>query len=34
VKTIGIIGGMSWQSSLHYYQLINEAVNKRLGGTD
>ena len=32
MKTIGIIGGMSWQSSQHYYQLINEAVNKRLGG--
>jgi aspartate racemase len=32
VKTIGIIGGMSWQSSLHYYQLINAAVNERLGG--
>jgi len=32
VKTIGIIGGMSWQSSLHYYQLINTAINERLGG--
>lgn len=32
MKTIGLIGGMSWQSSLHYYQLINEAVKQRLGG--
>ena len=32
MKTIGIIGGMSWQSSLHYYQLINHGVNQCLGG--
>ena len=32
MKTIGLIGGMSWQSSLHYYQLINDAVNRQLGG--
>jgi aspartate racemase len=32
VKTIGLIGGMSWESSLLYYRLINEAVKKRLGG--
>ena len=32
MKTIGIIGGMSWESSLLYYRLINEAVRKRLGG--
>tara|TARA_R110002074_G_scaffold146863_1_gene297061 strand:- start:247 stop:945 length:699 start_codon:yes stop_codon:yes gene_type:complete len=32
VKTIGIIGGMSWESSLHYYRLINEAIRERLGG--
>lgn len=32
MKTIGLIGGMSWQSSLHYYQLINEAVKQSLGG--
>jgi aspartate racemase len=31
-KTIGLIGGMSWESSLHYYRLINEAVRRRLGG--
>ena len=32
MKTIGLIGGMSWQSSLLYYQLINTAVTQRLGG--
>jgi aspartate racemase len=32
VKTIGVIGGMSWESSLLYYKLINEGVAARLGG--
>jgi aspartate racemase len=32
VKTIGLIGGMSWESSLEYYRLINEGVKTRLGG--
>jgi aspartate racemase len=32
VKTIGLIGGMSWESSLEYYRLINEAIKARLGG--
>jgi aspartate racemase len=32
LKTIGLIGGMSWASSLEYYRLINKAVNKKLGG--
>jgi aspartate racemase len=32
MKTIGLIGGMSWQSSAEYYRLINEGVNARLGG--
>ncbi|MCX8161362.1 MAG: aspartate/glutamate racemase family protein [Candidatus Saccharicenans sp.] len=32
MKTIGLIGGMSWESSLEYYRLINEEVKKRLGG--
>ncbi|HNV97296.1 MAG TPA: aspartate/glutamate racemase family protein [bacterium] len=32
MKTIGIIGGMSWKSSLEYYKLINELVHKKLGG--
>ncbi len=32
MKTIGLIGGMSWESSAEYYRLINEAVKERLGG--
>jgi len=32
MKTIGLIGGMSWESSLVYYRLINEGVKERLGG--
>ena len=31
MKTIGMIGGMSWESSLAYYRFINEAVKERLG---
>jgi len=33
MKTIGMIGGMSWESSAVYYQLINQKVRERLGGT-
>lgn len=32
MKTIGLIGGMSWESSLEYYRLLNEEVKKRRGG--
>jgi aspartate racemase len=32
VKTIGLLGGMSWESSALYYKLINELVRDRLGG--
>lgn len=32
MKTIGLIGGISWESSSEYYRLINEAVNAKLGG--
>lgn len=32
MKTIGIIGGMSWESSALYYKNINERVKERLGG--
>ncbi len=32
MKTIGLIGGMSWESTLEYYRLINESVKNRLGG--
>lgn len=31
MKTIGIIGGMSWESTAEYYRIINEAVNRDLG---
>ena len=32
MKTIGIIGGVSWVSSIEYYRLMNERVQKELGG--
>jgi aspartate racemase len=32
MKTIGLIGGMSWESTVTYYRLINEGVKQRLGG--
>ena len=32
MKTIGLIGGMSWESSLEYYRVLNETTNARLGG--
>lgn len=32
MKTIGLIGGMSWESTVTYYQLINETVKRELGG--
>lgn len=32
MKIIGLIGGMSWESSLEYYRIINEEVKKKLGG--
>lgn len=31
MRTIGLIGGMSWESSAQYYRIINEAVRERLG---
>jgi aspartate racemase len=31
MKTIGMIGGMSWESSIKYYRIINEAAKERLG---
>ena len=33
MKTIGLIGGMSWQSSKFYYEYLNQIVAKQLGGT-
>lgn len=32
MKTIGLIGGMSWESTVPYYRLVNEVVKERLGG--
>ncbi|MBI1259206.1 MAG: amino acid racemase [Chloroflexi bacterium] len=32
MKTIGLIGGMSWESSAEYYRIVNETVKARLGG--
>ena len=32
MKTIGMIGGMSWESSIEYYRIINETVREELGG--
>jgi len=32
MKTIGLIGGMSWESTVPYYRQINESVKLRLGG--
>jgi aspartate racemase len=33
MRTIGLLGGMSWESSAEYYRIINQAVRTRLGGT-
>jgi aspartate racemase len=33
LKTIGLIGGMTWHSTVDYYRLINEGVQRRLGGS-
>jgi aspartate racemase len=32
MKVIGLIGGMSWESSVEYYRIMNEEVKRRLGG--
>ena len=32
MKTIGLIGGMSWESSIEYYRIINETAKSKLGG--
>jgi aspartate racemase len=32
MKTIGLIGGLSWLSTVDYYRILNETVNQRLGG--
>jgi len=33
VKTLGLIGGMTWHSTVDYYRLINEGVHEKLGGS-
>ena len=32
MKTIGLLGGMSWGSTEHYYRLLNQSINQKLGG--
>lgn len=32
MKTLGVIGGMSWESSLEYYRILNQATHRALGG--
>ena len=32
MKTIGMIGGMSWESTVTYYRIINETIKRELGG--
>lgn len=32
MKLIGLLGGMSWESTTEYYRIINEEINRRLGG--
>ena len=32
MKTIGLLGGMSWESTQTYYRIVNQRVSKRLGG--
>ncbi|HVE60597.1 MAG TPA: hypothetical protein VNA26_02175 [Chitinophagaceae bacterium] len=31
MKTIGLVGGLTWHSTIDYYRIINEQVNSRLG---
>jgi aspartate racemase len=34
MKKIGLVGGISWSSTLDYYRLLNEEVNRKQGGLD
>ncbi len=34
MRTIGLIGGTSWLSTVEYYRIINQQVNERLGGAN
>lgn len=33
MKTIGLLGGMSWESTIPYYRLINEGIKQQLGAS-
>jgi len=33
VRTIGLLGGLSWHATAEYYRLINSSTQERLGGT-
>jgi len=32
MKALGLIGGLSWESTIPYYRQVNQAVKERLGG--
>ena len=32
MKTLGLLGGMSWESTVPYYRIVNETIRERLGG--
>ena len=32
IRLLGLIGGMSWESTIEYYRIINEMVKEKLGG--
>lgn len=34
MKKIGLIGGMSWVSTINYYRLINQGINEKPGGLE
>lgn len=34
MKTIGLIGGMSWESTVEYYRIINETIREKLGNQE
>ena len=33
MKALGLLGGMSWESTVPYYRIVNETVRERLGGS-
>jgi aspartate racemase len=34
MKTVGLIGGLMWPSTIDYYRLLNQKVNEKLGGVE